>query len=65
MNKIFMVFVEGGNAPTVQHDNLKEAEEEAIRLADKCGKKVSILQSVSVIEPEEVNVEIPKDCSRN
>ena len=53
-----MVFVEGGNAPTVQHDNLKEAEEEAKRLADKCGKKVSILESVSVIEPEEVNVRI-------
>ena len=57
-NGFFMVFVEGGNAPTVQHDNLKEAEEEAKRLADKCGKKVSILESVSIIEHEEVNVRI-------
>ena len=33
--KFFIVYVEGENTPTVQHGNLKKAEKEAQRLADK------------------------------
>ena len=56
--KFFMVFVEGENTPTVQYDNLKEAEKEAQRLADKCGKKAFVLESTSLIEREEINVRV-------
>lgn len=53
-----MVFVEGENAPTVQHDNLTKAEKEAQRLADKYGKKVFVLESTSLITPDEINVKV-------
>lgn len=53
-----MVFVEGESTPTVQHDNLKEAEKEAKRLADKCGKKAFVLESISLITPDEINVKV-------
>lgn len=56
--KFFMVFVEGENTPTVQHDNLKKAEKEAQRLADKYGKKVFVLESTSLITPDEINVKV-------
>lgn len=56
--KFFMVFVEGENTPTVQHDNLKKAEKEAQRLADKYGKKAFILESTSLITPDEINVKV-------
>jgi hypothetical protein len=51
-----MVFVEGENTPTVRYDNLKEAEKEAQRLADKCGKKAFVLESASLIKPVGINV---------
>lgn len=56
--KFFMVFVEGENTPTVQHDNLKKAEKEAQRLADKYGKKAFVLESTSLITPEGINVKV-------
>ena len=56
--KFFMVFVEGENTPTVQHDNLEKAEKEAKRLADKYGKKVFVLESTSLVIPEEINIKI-------
>jgi len=56
--KFFMVFVEGENTPTVQHDNLKKAEKEAQRLADKYGKKAFVLKSTSLITPDEINVKV-------
>ena len=56
--KFFMVFVEGENTPTLQHDNLKKAEKEAQRLADKYGKKVFVLESTSLITPDEINVKV-------
>jgi hypothetical protein len=57
-NKFYMVFVEGENTPTVRYDNLKEAEKEAQRLADKCGKKAFVLESASLITPDEINVKV-------
>ena len=56
--KFFMVFVEGENTPTVQHDNLEKAKKEAKRLADKYGKKVFVLESTSLVIPEEINIKI-------
>ena len=56
--KFFMVFVEGENTPTVQHDNLEKAEKEAKRLADKYGKKVFVLESTSLVTPDEINIKI-------
>lgn len=56
--KFFMVFVEGENTPTVQHDNLKKAKKEAKRLADKYGKKAFVLESTSLITPDEINVKV-------
>lgn len=56
--KFFMVFVEGENTPTVQHDNLKKAEKEAQRLADKYGKKAFVLESTSLIKPDKINVKV-------
>jgi len=56
--KFFMVFVEGENTPTVQHDNLKKAEKEAQRLADKYGKKAFVLESTTLITPDEINIKV-------
>ena len=56
--KFFMVFVEGKNTPTVQHDNLEKAEKEAKRLADKYGKRAFVLESTSLITPDEINVKV-------
>ena len=56
--KFYMVFVEGENTPTVQHDNLEKAEKEAKRFADKYGKKVFVLESTSLITPDEINVKV-------
>ena len=56
--KFFRVFVEGANTPTVQHDDLKKAEKEAQRLADKYGKKAFVLESTSLITPDEINVRV-------
>ena len=53
-----MVFVEGENTPTVQHDNLEKAEKEAQILADKYGKKAFVLESTSLITPDEINVKV-------
>jgi hypothetical protein len=56
--KFFMVFIEGENTPTVQHDNLNKAEKEAQRLADKYGKKAFVLESTSLITPDEINIKV-------
>ena len=56
--KFFMVFVEGENTPTVQHDNLNKAEKEAQRLADKYGKKAFVLESTTLITPDEINIKV-------
>ena len=57
MKKFFMVFVEGKGALT-KHNDLKEAEEEAKRLADKYGKEAFIVESVSLITPDEINIKV-------
>ena len=54
--KFYMVFIEGENTPTEHHDNLKKAEKEAQRLADKYGKKAFVLESTLMATPDEINV---------
>ena len=56
--KFFMVYIEGENATTAQYDNFKKAENEAKILADRYGKKAFVLESASLIEPNEINKKI-------
>lgn len=55
-NSFFMVFVEGEKTPVVKHDTRKKAEKEAQRLADVLGKEAYVLESTSVVTPDEINV---------
>lgn len=48
--KFWMLYVEGGNAPTFAHRTIASARAEAERLAEKLGKKVYVLEAVSVCE---------------
>lgn len=56
--KFFMVYADGGNAPTVKHPSIDVAEKEAQRLADKLGKKTFILETNSVVTPDEINIKV-------
>jgi len=50
----YMVFVEGKQAPTREHQLLVEAKEEAVRLAsqpDNKMKKVYVIQVIATNEP--------------
>ena len=59
-DRFYMVFIEGENTPTAQYDNLKEAEKEAQRLADKFGKSMRVLKcaSASLIKPDGITVKV-------
>ena len=46
----FMVFMDGGNAPTIKHQTLDSAEKESKRLSELTGKKAYILCSIKSIE---------------
>ena len=52
----YMIYVEGGNAPTYKHETLESAQYEAKRLADKSDKKVYILCSVCSIERKQYDI---------
>ena len=68
-NSFFMLYMEGGDAPTYKHPTLSSAKTEAERLAKLFGKKIYILctyQSVQLNEfkteeciPNEVPIELP------
>lgn len=45
--RYYAIMVEGRNAPTKLHDNLEDAEKEAIRLAEKENCKVFVLKAIS------------------
>lgn len=47
----FMIYVEGGHSPVVQHLEIKTAIEEASRLTLKTGRPTHILQSISFAAP--------------
>ena len=49
--KFWMCFVPGRNSPTVQHETLQQAENEAERLCRKTGLDVYILEAVQGASP--------------
>lgn len=48
--KFWMLYAEGGNAPTAEHQTYESAKAEAERLAEKLGRKIYVLEAVSVCE---------------
>jgi hypothetical protein len=48
--KFWMVLREGGTAPTMRHETLQNAEEEAKRLTTKHGDAFYVLEAVVSIE---------------
>ena len=52
----YMLFVEGGNAPTFIHDDINSATTEAKRLHAITNKNVRILKMIGVVETVEVPV---------
>lgn len=52
----YMLFVDGGNAPTFIHDDINSATTEAKRLHAVTNKKVRILKMIGVVETIEVPV---------
>ena len=48
-----MVFVEGGNTPTVKHDTLPSALKEARRLCKATGRRSVVLTSTFAFEPKD------------
>lgn len=53
----YMIFLEGGNAPTFAHETLDSAITEAKRLAKLTGKKAYILESVKSVQLHEFDIE--------
>lgn len=50
----YMLYAEGGGAPTYKHGTLSLAEEEAKRLAIKTGKEIFVLATVAKFKEETV-----------
>lgn len=48
MKEFYMLYRDGGGAPTYRHPSIKSASDEARRLADELGGDVWILETVSV-----------------
>ena len=47
----FMVIVVGGSAPTVVHDDIRDAEREASRLINKTGRDAMVVRLTSYFRP--------------
>lgn len=50
----YMVFVEGGYAPAMQHTSKSSAIAEGKRLAEKTNRTVTIVAAVAQIEPQKI-----------
>jgi len=69
-NKFWMVFSDGGNTPTVRHDNIMEAMREAQRIALKNERNCFVLECVGVVickkevltQYKEIKYEQTTDC---
>lgn len=58
--KFWMVFAEAGTSPSVVHHVKSDAEKEAIRIAEKTGKRTFVLESIcgyQIPKPEVVMFE--------
>lgn len=53
----YMIYVEGGNAPTFTHTTIDTALEEAKRLAKLTGKKAYILEAVKSVQLHEFDIQ--------
>ena len=49
-NTFFMVYLEGGGAPTYQHTSMESAQLEAQRLSEQFGKPTYVLMAVMKVE---------------
>ena len=58
-NSFFMVFLEGGNTPSYQHQTLLSAQTEAQRLCKLHNKKAYVL---CTLKSYEINEFLVKDC---
>ena len=56
--KIYMIFIEGVRVFYTQHNDLKTIEKEAKKLANTYNKDAIILESISLITPDEINVKV-------
>lgn len=56
--KFWMVLGGYGDAPTVRHNTLKKAEDEARRLCDKHGKEFVILEAMISVRPTKPPIEV-------
>ena len=54
MEKFYMVYVEGRNAPSKKFERYQEAEEEALRLCEKEKSKVFVLESIVKFEMKNI-----------
>ncbi len=52
MEKFWMVYLDGGGAPTATHNDIDQAKREAERLARKYGKRAFVLESKLAVELE-------------
>lgn len=65
-----MVFAEGGQAPTVRHDNIMEAMREAERISRKNERNCYVVESVGVVvckkeiltQYKEINYDAPSNA---
>lgn len=55
-NPFWMIYVEGGNAPTYKHTNYESAVAEAKRLAELTGRPATILVSDTCVELDKFKV---------
>lgn len=55
----WMLYVEGGESPKIQHPNKESAITEAKRLAKITGKKVTVLESILFVELNEFKITEP------
>jgi hypothetical protein len=53
----YMIFMEGGSAPTYKHEDLASAESEAKRLTTMFKKKVVVLASIKSFEENRFKIE--------
>lgn len=69
-NKFWVVFAEGGQSPTVRHDNIIEAMREAQRIAHKNERHCYVLECVGMVtcqkevitQYKEIKYEQTTDC---
>lgn len=65
MDLFYMLYVEGGGAPTHQHRSPENAKQEAERLARQTGRRVHVLKSVASCLKTDVQWSQPDPVERS